>query len=293
MNGKEVTLGLCIVVAVMTAGCRKVDLHLVDNLNDNRISVVGHGGMGFQSLTNQLPHNSLSSVIQCIEKHQAEGVEVDVQMSRDGVLFMYHSQYLDQMTDCFSCVHEQLADDLEDCLYRLDLFPNTLTSEHLTTLETVVARFSQRPSPPLMFLDLKTFLPCPTSRPYEVFREMMVKAVTDLIERYQAEDWMAVESKDLVLLQMIRQRNGAVRLFLHDQQVPQNIYTAHENDLFGIVLPRQRITQQQVRLAHDLGLRVTLYNVKSRPGMVNTIQKNPDYIQTDNVPLLQQMLDQP
>lgn len=276
----------------MTWGCNEVDLRLIENLNGNVIGVVGHGGMGFESLTNQLPHNSLSSVIQCIEKHQADGVEVDVQMSYDGVLFMYHSQYLDRMTNCVSCIHEQLAEDLDTCRYRLDFFLNVTTSEPLTTLETAVSRFSKRSPPPLMFLDLKTFTPCPTNRSYEEFREMMVQAVIALIERYQAEDWIVVESGDVVLLQMVAQRNPAIRLFLHQHQVPQVIDEAHKHNLFGIVVPDGQINSQQVKLAHELGLRVSLYQVKSRSSMVEAIQKNPDYIQTDNVPLLQQMLDQ-
>lgn len=290
MNGKIWFPGIFILLSIMAHGCRKVDLSLVDNLNDNRISVVGHGGMGFQSLTNQLQHNSLSSVTQCIEKHNADGVEVDIQMSLDGVLFMYHSQYLDQMTDCFSCIHEQLADDLIDCRFRLDGFLDLFCEERLTTLETVISRFSRRTPPPLMFLDLKTFLPCPTDRSYPIFRGMMVAAVSDLIEKYQAEDWIMVESEDLVLLQMISQRNAAIRLFLHGGQVPDNLYQAHEQQLFGIVMDSHAITSTQVLLAHDLGLRVSLYRAKSRSGMMEAIKKNPDYIQTDNVLLLQQIL---
>ncbi len=270
--------------------CEKIEPHKIENLNENRIGVIGHGGMGIQSYSNQLPHNSFSSVVQTIEKLNADGVEVDVQLSRDGVLILYHSKLLESSTDCFSCVHESYAEDLIKCRYRNDFYANVFTNEKVTTLEKVVKRFSDRSIKPLLFLDLKTFLPCETDLLYEDYRQNMVDALLVLIEKYQAEDWIIIESWDLELLKMIRENNSSLKLKISTGKT-ESILEAHEHGFYGIVMEYREITREEVGLAHSLGVKVSLYSPKSRRGIRKAIEKNPDFIQTDNVILLQQFLN--
>ncbi len=290
IHKKSVILRILPLLFLWFLSCEKIEPHKIKNLNGNHIGVIGHGGMGFQSFSNQLPHNSFSSVVQTIEKLNADGVEVDVQLSRDGVLMLYHSELLESLTDCFSCVHESYAKDLLKCRYRNDFYANVFTNEKIISLEKVVNRFSQRTIKPLLFLDLKTFLPCETELTYEEYHQSIVNSLLELIEQYQGEDWIFVESWDVGLLKMLQVKNPSIKLKISNGE-PESIYQAREHGFYGVVMEYQNITREEVGLAHSMGVRVSLYSPKSRRGIRKAIQKNPDYIQTDNVTLLQQFLN--
>ena len=84
--------------------CEKVDLDGINNLNDNKITLIGHGGIGFESAQNPLPHNSITSLTKAIDAYGVEGVEADIQLSADDKIFMYHDNTLESGTDCGGCV---------------------------------------------------------------------------------------------------------------------------------------------------------------------------------------------
>jgi glycerophosphoryl diester phosphodiesterase len=270
--------------------CRKAELHRVQNLNGNRIEVVGHGGIGFQSLNIQSPHNSFTSVLKTIEAYQADGVEIDVQLSRDNVLFMYHDRLLESMTDCFECVNNSMSAELLLCRFRNDFYVNVFTEEFLTPLDRAMARFASRTHPPKVFLDLKTFEPCDEEMDYADFRLRMADAVHNIILKHDAIQWVYVESADMELLLDLQSRDENYLLIYDSGDIPAAIYRAADNGLYGIVCHSYNIKKKDVKLAHSLGVKVSLYGVKSRPGHIRAIRKNPDYIQTENLPLLQQIL---
>ena len=59
---------------------------------------------------------------------------------------------------------------------------------------------------------------------------------------------------------------------------------------FGIVVANDRITKREVQLAHDSSVRVAIFNIKALPANLNAVEKSPDYLITDNITLLQDIL---
>jgi glycerophosphoryl diester phosphodiesterase len=68
--------------------------------------VIGHRGAAGYA-----PENTLPSVRKAVELGAIE-VEIDVQLSRDGVLMLYHDSTLDQKTDLSGSVREHTASEL-------------------------------------------------------------------------------------------------------------------------------------------------------------------------------------
>ena len=95
-----VTIGFALFLCV-AAGCKKA-VGPIDNLFGGQIRVIGHAGIGFESVLTPFPSNSLGSIRRVIEGYNADGVEVDVQITKDSVPVLAHDQQLEVMTDCYA-----------------------------------------------------------------------------------------------------------------------------------------------------------------------------------------------
>ena len=87
-------------LTLASTGCRKPDIHNIKNLNNGKIMIIGHGGSGFQSVINPLPTNSAASVSKALDELEADGVELDVQLTADKQLILYHDARLESQTNC-------------------------------------------------------------------------------------------------------------------------------------------------------------------------------------------------
>ena len=86
------------VLLLLTTACKKVEDGPIENLNGGIIRVVGHAGLGFESTLTPYPSNTLSSIRKAVEGFNADGVEVDVQLSKDSVPVLYHDNTLESLT---------------------------------------------------------------------------------------------------------------------------------------------------------------------------------------------------
>ncbi|GAB3539401.1 hypothetical protein GCM10027443_35920 [Pontibacter brevis] len=268
--------------------CDKADLDQVSNLNNGRIQVIRHGGSGFQSYFNPIPHNSMRSVSRALDGLNVEGVEVDAQLTADRQLVLYHDEQLETLTDCFGCISDQTAEAVLNCRYNLHAGNNLGVREPLILLETVLVKASTYARKPQVFIDLKVTNNCdPHAVPQP---EEYAAAVAALISKYRAQEWTRVESTSEYLLQKLKAQDAAVRVSFYAQDANQGIQVAARNHFEGITINTDFINKAQVSEAHQRNLFVTLFGVKSRSGLIASMEKFPDAIQTDNVELMIEIL---
>lgn len=272
---------------IFLGSCSKTDPEII-NLNGGRIGVIGHGGNGFQSERNQLPHNSFSSIIKAVEANQADGVELDVQISRDGELILYHDRTLQSMTDCSGCIINNTTDVILKCKYKNDFYTNVFENETVIKLETILERFSKRKLKPLLFLDIKLFNNC--SKSFYMEREIFTKTLNSIIDKYNASKWVFVQSTDTDFLDSLKQLNKDLSLIIEGGNAEETIEIAKIKRYYGIISSNNSIFSENVKKGHSAGLKVVIFDVKTREGSIEAINKYPDFIQTDNIPLLQQCL---
>ena len=75
------------------------------NLNNNKIDVLGHAGMGISSL---YPINSAESLLACLHSG-ADGTELDVQLTMDNVLVAFHDASLSDKTNLSGIITAYMA----------------------------------------------------------------------------------------------------------------------------------------------------------------------------------------
>ena len=104
------TILVCFIFSVIIA-CHKDEYNIV-NLNGNRITALGHAGMG---IGNTYPMNSYESIFKCLNLGM-DGTEFDVQMTKDSVLVAYHSQDLSDETNLKQIDVKKVVQKTFDCI---------------------------------------------------------------------------------------------------------------------------------------------------------------------------------
>lgn len=282
------------IISVVLMGinsCQKADLSEIENLRNNKIGVIGHGGAGFPSTEVNLPSNSLEGITKAVEGYGTEGVEVDVQLSKDGILFLYHDSRLQTLTDCVGCLHQYEAEELDDCKYVLGFNTQNFNNQKLVRLETIIKRFSSRTSKPYIFLDLKTSPDCPHSFDYSNFETAYIESLKAIFEKYNCQDWVIVESADFSFLKKLQAEIDELQISYFTLISESSIEQAVEHNFFGLSSNFGSASKATIKAAHEQGLFVTLGILKIRRDAIDMIEMSPDFIYTDNILLLQSILD--
>ena len=270
--------------------CQKVELDTIQNLNDNRIAIVGHGGSGFPVTGLEPPANSMESIEKAVRGFGVDGVEVDVQISADSVLMVYHDAQLGSLTNCQGCVVEHNAETLVNCRYRSTIGAGVVQPHRLIRLEEVLRLFAQRQRPPTLLLDIKLFTDCPAA-PNDLEHLFRVsKELNHLITRFNAQKWVLIETPAVALLKQMHELNPELRLIWSSRPAAQIIELAREYDIFGFGFRNSVVNRQEIQMLHAEGFRVVLYEVRTRNAAMEAVNKSPDYIETDNIVVLQEML---
>ncbi|MEL6865788.1 MAG: glycerophosphodiester phosphodiesterase family protein [Bacteroidota bacterium] len=284
-------LALVMLSLSLLLACEAFEEEEIDNLSEGRIAIIGHGGVGFPSPENERTMNSWEGINKAIFGLGADGIEVDVQISADGKAMLYHDERLQTLTNCGGCVYEYSAEELEDCHYRLELDERLSDASRLVRLERVFDLFAEGERPPWLLLDIKLFSPCPLEVEKSVFLSNFSEELLSLIERYKATDWVIVQTSSLEFIQKLSAGNADLKLMLLISRLDAQILALLKDySLYGLGSENSRLSAAEISQIHDRGLRVVLWGIGSRSKAVEAIQKSPDFIETDNIVLLQQML---
>lgn len=286
MNSRIIMLLLLMIIS----SCKKVNINDIHNLNGDFIYVIGHGGVGFQTLSTQLPENSMISIMKAIEIYGADGVEVDVQLSKDLQLVLYHDDRLETSTDGIGFVYEYNLIELTEIKYNRDIYANLFIDEHVVSLETVLQKFSKQKIKPQLHLDLRSWLyNNSVYTPKEYFSVYSAKIV-EILKQYNYTENTYITTGDIGLLKQLYNLNPKLKLMVETSDVAEAVKIVKDYNWYGIISYNERVTKNDVNYAHSKGIRMALFAIKTQPDQVNAVNKNPDFILTDNIPQLQQIL---
>lgn len=90
----------------------------VNNLNGDKIGCFGHAGMGSRSV---YPANTMESFKTCLN-NGADGTEMDLQVTRDGVLVIFHNEDLSSVTACGGIIRDLNWSEIDACRINSPVF---------------------------------------------------------------------------------------------------------------------------------------------------------------------------
>jgi glycerophosphoryl diester phosphodiesterase len=255
---------------MLLSTCNKEEIYDISNLNHNTILVLGHAGMGDLY---KYPNNSWES-IEPVIGIGADGTEIDVQITKDSVLILFHDETLDGRTRCEGYGSPYLYDwdDIRDCYY------NTIIKD--IRLNTVDEIFQKIPNIDKYYFSFDCKL-SPDVYYDTHYRLQFLRAIQRICMKYKIENNVFLEG-DLDLLLKARSMGMNNKGFV----IGSSVEEAAEHNIFGIGV-NVDASKETIENAHTNGIYVMMWGAKTDAGNKKAIRLNPDILQTDKpIPLL-------
>jgi glycerophosphoryl diester phosphodiesterase len=269
-NGVKITRIFFLLVFFALSGCEKQEDFHVENLNHNVIMILGHAGMGeFYTY----PNNSWESIEPALGIG-ADGVEIDIQMTRDSVLILFHDETLDLRTKCggYTSPYDYNWSEIKECNYNtlFDYVP-------IYTLEEIFEKIPELTDYYFSF-DVKLN----TDHFYdEAYRLKFLKAIQRVCEKHEISKNVFLEG-DLDLQLKAKELGLKTKGIL----IGSTVEKAIENDIFGVGYSLD-VTKEEVNHAHNHGKYVMMWGARTDAANKQAIELNPDFLQTDKpIPIL-------
>jgi glycerophosphoryl diester phosphodiesterase len=233
--------------------------------------VIAHRGS-----SGELPENTLSAFERAVEQ-QADMIETDLHLSRDGVIVIHHDASLRRLG-----VEGEISDLLASELTALNVAPGRTIAEKMPTLQEVLDRFGERMS---FNLELKGRL---DNTPYAGLEEQALAAVVErgLLSR------MLFSSFDHRILGRLRSLSQDARLgLLVSPRAPVAIFERAERLSAEAIHPEVGlVTDRLVAEAHDVGRCVYPYTANEPSEIARLLDCGVDGIITNFPAQLRRLL---
>ncbi|MBD1396584.1 glycerophosphodiester phosphodiesterase [Pontibacter sp. JH31] len=252
------------------------------------ILVMGHAGSGFFSPLNPfnpLPSNSMASIVKAMEENGADGVEVDVHVSKDGIPILYHDTRLETMSEGAGMIEALSASKVIGLRYKGGFFYDLFHTENIITLEDMLQLFQQYEDLPYLHIDVRNH-----DENRNVFYAQSLLA---LLRRYEYPlEKLAFIFPDATLLNTIREQEPqAVLLLDAGSDFDVSVKEALSHKLHGVAANGKQVTKEQVQRAKEQGLQVVLFGGKSGSSIAHMLDMGPDAIQVNNVKRMRALVD--
>lgn len=197
--------------------------------------------------------NTMAAVEQAMAAG-ADGVELDVQLSADGILVCYHDEFLESLTGCTGLVNaNRWAPELERCTYR-----DVEVGIHIMALETATNNMD---SAATVILDCKLFA---AGKDWAGYLDDFAGSLTDHTAKLNVPKRMIIECQVTEFLDRFPSE-GPFSRFYYAKDFESGLATALAKSYDGITISADLISAEQVSRAQARGLRVAVFGVNTAP----------------------------
>ncbi|MBL4670478.1 MAG: hypothetical protein JKY30_14630 [Flavobacteriales bacterium] len=258
------------IILVISLSCSKSEKVKVKNLNGNKVSAFGHSGMGN---INIYPRNSFESLLKSLNLG-SDGTELDIQLTKDNVLIAFHDHDLSTSTNIRGLVRSLNWSEIKYGRYSKPLYSNY----SIISLDQLFSNIKNLHSYIFTF-DCKLY---PKNADKTKYYNDYVNALNSTINKYSLGNSF-IESQDINFLKLLQLENSNYKLFINRDDFNKGMKIAQDFNLYGISNSTKNITKEQVSIAHDNNIFITIWEVKSKSDNKIGVDKFPDFIQTDKI----------
>ena len=252
-----------------SCGKDEADLSQVKNLNGNKITAFGHAGMGIAS---QFPINTFESLSNALNLG-ADGVEVDIQFTKDSVLVLYHNRLLEEQTNLEGMISEHNWSYVQQAIYK-----NPIYSEYkIISLDQFFANLDD-PKKHYYSFDLKLY----QDDHSDTYINSLSRSLIQFIDHYDLSENVFIESQRINYLEKLQNLRPDLNLFYWENS-PAGIQKSIDFGFYGFIIDTAFISKEEIQEAHAAGIRISLFGIKSKADNLDAIEKSPDFLQTDKI----------
>ena len=241
------------------SGCKKPEFSPV-------IKILGKGGMGNSHM---YPMNSKASYMEAL-LYNLDGVEVDVQLTKDAQLAAFHTENLEATTNMTGRIYDYTWEELqEQCRYNNHRF----RSYSLISLDEITEIY---PPDALLSLDIKIFIP--SDEEADAYMNAYINALRDLYTKHRN---IMLESSSPYYARMLKAVNEQIPVLLVSNSASEGLDLVIDNELDGIVLPDTEANEDVMERARNHGMMVVIWETSK--SIHYSLDLEPDFFQATSV----------
>ena len=252
-----------IIGLVILFSCTKRD-------NYSAINVIGHAGMGLEMPNSMYHDNSKEAIEYALTMKGCDGVEVDVQLSKDGDLWLYHDPNLDSETNTSGCISELNSMQLSSVKYK---------SFHNENLIKLIDLDSNLLSGKILYLDVRKVNFCTNA---EISSQELIDALNGISFLRNSDIKVVIVSNNLPFLNLVNIAGYQVAFEINDGFDFLSIQPSY-SFIKELIVKNENINAEQISIYQSAGISVTIFEMRSASGIRKALKKNPDSIITDDL----------
>ena len=297
MKAKKVIFIISLIVLVLALAFRtKFDKSNLKNISNGEVTVIGHGGLGFANFFPfvYLPSNSFGSLSNALLEKGADGLEVDLHMTKDGKFVLYHDSELGSKTSREGCIETMNYEELISIDYELGPPYDWFQSEKLIGLDSLIAFCKKQKKFPILHFDIRNASSCLNDQENGEWEKSFAKKLIDQLNLYK------VPQEKILIISLSREfLKAAIRYKCPYPLSVEEVGTFErglkwclEHDIkYLTIKPKLLLSKKNSAQAHQHGIKVITFGAKSRSGNKKLLELNPDMIQTNNIEALRDLLN--
>jgi glycerophosphoryl diester phosphodiesterase len=237
-------------------------------LQNNKPVLIAH--RGYSSIA---PENTISSISSAIN-NGFKMIEIDVQLSKDGELMVIHDFNINRVSDGRGKVNKYNVGELK----KYDVgkwFNPKYRGDNIPTLEEVFILCKGR-----ILIDIEIKIPL-----YFKCHHLLIKKLTDLIEKYEMHNSVIISSFDKNILKYFSLDNANIPLaFLADNffTLMASFRLLKKYKLFGLILNHKIINWNIIKRVHNSGMFIFVYTVNNYGRAIQLKEMGVDGIISNN-----------
>lgn len=252
------------------------------------VNFLGHKGAGSNNYNDHNIENTLAAVRQGVE--MLDGVEIDVQMSRDGTIWLFHDEDNVNDLNCAGNTVSQSIPAMSDAeIEQIELCHET-KKDRLYKLSEIIDFYKATPAGFYISLDIKISFPAEIMQAVGGRNAYLLRMADTLASVIGDADpqkiLVEVDSKAFCdQLKSHPNTAGVKTFFMRYEPFDQKIENAIKLGYDGLScnFTDETITPEKIRKAQERGLLVQLWTPYYRDEVTRTFNWSPNFIQTDNI----------
>lgn len=245
---------------VLIDGCSK-------DIENHEVPILGHAGTGLFNPQQMVKENTAEAVAYALSFEDLAGIEVDVQLSKEGTFWLYHDEDLSSQTNGEGQICERSDEYLET------LHHKTLNQERLTTLSSL--SFEDLNTPKVVFLDLKfiSFCALDSNEIDQIAKKMknLLEHKADLVSFYPIV--LGNENKQIF------KSNGFEKIYADASSFEDGVKKL-DSGFDGVFVRNVNLDKQKVNELKQKG-EVVLFDLRAPSTIKKALRKKPDFLMVE------------
>ncbi|MEI7802364.1 MAG: glycerophosphodiester phosphodiesterase [Bacteroidota bacterium] len=214
----------------------------------------------------------------------ADGIEIDIQKSRDGTAWLFHDEYfLECGTNNKTRLTEYTDDEINSHIACVG------NNYSLTKLEDVFSYYQANHLDKLIHLDIKPWLPSIYSDGLGYLNKLGDEIIR-LAEKYDMKKRLIIECEDALLLNQFRNNSSNYQLYLDSfGDFETGMKKAMKANYTGLSckVKDDNLSKEMIDEMHRNGLKVDVWTIDEDTDINKYISWKADFILTDNIQFVQ------